>query len=379
MRPIRGTPLRAGERAGRVPGGGARPVRAALLGVALLAAACAGDHAPHEPPPPRSFSVPTAVVAAQRLPLLHTGTGSVVSDQRVDIGSRVAAYIRSIEVREGQRVTEGQVLATLDARVIEAAIRTAGAALEQARAAKNDAQRDFDDAKTLHERGAVPGAFLRKARLQLQMASEALVAAEAELARAQSERQYVRILSPIDGLVIARHRRAGDLAAPGVPLLTVESDSILLFETQVAEQSIGAIRLGDPVQVSIDALGKSFEGEVQRRVASGDPVTRRFEVKVRLPGGEGLLPGMFGRARFTVGTREAVVVPAPAVVERGGLRGVYVVGEDARVRFRWLRTEGESGQGLVVSAGLDPGERIVLAPPQQMREGDLVTAVAEAA
>ncbi|MEW6169160.1 MAG: efflux RND transporter periplasmic adaptor subunit [Pseudomonadota bacterium] len=323
--------------------------------------------------------MPTAVVAAQRLPLLHTGTGSVVSDQRVDIGSRVAAYIRSIEVREGQRVTEGQVLATLDARVIEAAIRTAGAALEQARAAKNDAQRDFDDAKTLHERGAVPGAFLRKARLQLQMASEALVAAEAELARAQSERQYVRILSPIDGLVIARHRRAGDLAAPGVPLLTVESDSILLFETQVAEQSIGAIRLGDPVQVSIDALGKSFEGEVQRRVASGDPVTRRFEVKVRLPGGEGLLPGMFGRARFTVGTREAVVVPAPAVVERGGLRGVYVVGEDARVRFRWLRTEGESGQGLVVSAGLDPGERIVLAPPQQMREGDLVTAVAEAA
>ena len=128
------------------------------------------------------------------------------------------------------------------------------------------------------------------------------------------------------------------------------------------------------MQVRIDALGKRLQGEVLRRVASGDPTTRRFEVKVRIPEAEGLLPGMFGRARFTVGTREAVVVPAVAVVERGGLRGVYVVDENGHVRFRWLRTERASGKGLVVSAGLDPGERIVLAPPQQMREGDLVTA-----
>jgi RND family efflux transporter MFP subunit len=353
-------------------------VRAALVGMALLSAACAGERAPHEPPPPRSFSVQTATVAARQLPLLHTGTGSVVSDQRVDIGSRVAAYIRAIEVREGQRVAEGQLLATLDARDVEAAIRTAVATRDQARAARDDAQRDVDDAQTLHGRGAVSAAHLRKALLQLQMANEALVAAEAELARAQAERQYVRILSPIDGLVVARHRRAGDLAVPGAPLLTVESDSVLLFETQVAERSVGAIQVGDAVQVSIDALAASLQGEVQRRVASGDPVTRRFQVKVRLPDTEGLLPGMFGRARFTVGTREAVVVPAPAMVERGGLRGVYVVGDDARVRFRWLRTEGESGQGLVVSAGLDPGERIVLAPPQDMREGDLVTGAAEA-
>lgn len=377
MRTIRGTPLRAGERARRVPGRGARPVRAALLGVALLTA-CACERAPHEPPPPRSFPVETAIVAARQLPLLHTGTGSVVSDQRVDIGSRVAAYIRAIEVREGQRVAEGQELVTLDARDVEAAIRTAVAAREQARAARDDAQRDVEDAQTLHGRGAVSDAHLRKARLQLETADEALVAAEAELARAQSERQYVRILSPIDGLVVARHRRAGDLAQPGTPLLTVESDSVLLFETQVAERVVGAIRAGDAVQVSIDALGATLQGEVQRRVASGDPVTRRFQVKVRLPRTEGLLPGMFGRALFSVGTREAIVVPAGAVVERGGLRGVYVVGDDARVRFRWLRTEHATGQGVMVSAGLDAGERVVAAPPQDMREGDLVAVAAGA-
>lgn len=356
-----------------------RPVFAALAALALLTTACSDKRASHEAPPPQSFSVPTTVVAAQRLPRFHTGTGSVVSDQRVDIGSRVAAYIRAIQVREGQRVTEGQLLATLDARDIDAVVRTAGAALEEARAAREDAQRDFEDAQTLHERGAVSNARLRKARLQLKQASEALIAAEAESARARAERQYVRILSPIDGLVVARHQRAGDLASPGAPLLTVESDSILLFETQVAESTIGTIKIGDAVQVRIDALGnKRLQGEVQRRVASGDPVTRRFEVKIRLPGVDGLLPGMFGRARFAVGTRQAIVVPATAVVERGGLRGAYVVDDNARVRFRWLRTEDESEQGLVVSAGLDPGERIVLAPPYEMREGDVVTDAVEA-
>ncbi|WP_370306040.1 efflux RND transporter periplasmic adaptor subunit [Sinimarinibacterium flocculans] len=347
-----------------------------MVGMALLSAACARERSPHEPPPPRSFSVQTATVATRQLPLLHTGTGSVVSDQRVDIGSRVTAYIRAIEVREGQRVTEGQLLASLDARNIEAVVRTAVAARDQALAAREDAQRDVDDAQTLHGRGAVSASYLRKARLQLQMANEALAAAEAELARVQSERQYVSIRSPIEGVVVARHRRAGDLAVPGAPLLTVESDSVLLFETQVAERAVAAIQIGDAVQVSIDALGASLQGEVQRRVASGDPVTRRFQVKVRLPRAEGLLPGMFGRALFTVGTRPAILVPAEAVVERGGLRGVYVVGDDARVRFRWLRTEDASGQGVTVSAGLDGGERIVVAPPRDMREGDLVAAPA---
>lgn len=320
----------------------------------------------------------TVAVAARELPLLYTGTGSVVSDQRVDIDSRVSAYIRAIEVREGQRVAEGQLLATLDAHGVEAAIRATVAARDQALAARDDAARDVHDAQILNGIGAASGVNLRKARLQLQTASETLAAAEAELARAQSERQYVRILSPIDGLVVARHRRAGDLALPGVPLLTVESDSVLLFETQVAERVVGAIQAGDAVQVSIDALGASLQGEVQRRVASGDPVTRRFLVQVRLPRTEGLLPGMFGRALFTVGAREAIVVPAAAVVERGGLRGVYVVGDEARVRFRWLRTEHASGQGIVVSAGLDSGERIVAAPPQEMREGDLVAVPANA-
>lgn len=353
-------------------------MRAALMGVALLSAACTRERAPHQPPPPRSFPVPTTIVAARQLPLLHTGTGSVVSDQRVDIGSRVAAYIRAIEVREGQRVAAGQLLVTLGARDVEAAIRAAVAAREQARAARDDAQRDVEDAQTLYDRDAVSAAHLRKARLQLQTANEALAAAEAELARAQSERQYVRILSPVDGLVVARHRRAGDLAQPGTPLLTVESDSVLLFETQVAERVVGAIHVGDAVQVSIDALEETLQGEVQRRVASGDPVTRRFQVKVRLPRTVGLLPGMFGRARFTVGAREAIVVPAAAVVERGGLRGVYVVDDAARVRFRWLRTEHATGQGVVVSAGLDAGERIVAAPPQDLREGDLVAVAADA-
>lgn len=344
---------------------------------ALLISACGGDPAANPPPPPQTLAVATTVVTAGDIPLIYTTTGSVVSDERVEISSRTPAYVRTIEVREGQRVELKQLLATLDSQDIDANIRAAQANRDQAGAAQRDARKDVEDAAKLFAKGVLPEATLRKARLQLQLASDNLAAAEAALSRARAERQYTQIRSPVAGVVVARHGRVGDLAAPGKPLITVESDTALLFATQVPERRVASIRSGDSVQISIDALGQTpsgetLTGEVVRVVASGNPVTRGFEVKVSLPATPGLLPGMFGRARFTIGSRNALVVPATALVERGGLTGVYVVADDGRTRFRWLRTEHRVGAGTVVLAGLDAGERIVTAPTGKMREGDRV-------
>ena len=334
--------------------------------------ACGGDPAPHAPASARVFDAATLIVAAHDVPLVYTTTGSVVSDERVEISSRTAAYVRSIDVREGERVQLKQLLATLDSQDIEASIRVATANRDQATAVKRDADRDAEDSSKLFARGLVAEAHQRKARLAQQGAGESLTAAEAALAQATAERQYTRILSPVVGVVVARHQRAGDLASPGAPLLTVESDTALLFETHVAEQRVGSIRPGDTVHIRVDALKSALDGEVLRLVSSGNPVTRGFQVKLSLPATAGLLPGMFGRAEFTVGRRKAVVIPEAALVDRGGLQGAYVVDAKQHLRFRWLRTEHPVDDGIVVLAGLDPGERIVAAPSSKMREGDQV-------
>lgn len=339
---------------------------------ALLLVACGGDPEPHASPGARVFEAATAVVAARDIPVLYTTTGTVVSDERVEISSRTAAYVRTVEVREGERVQRGQLLATLDSKDIEAGVLMATAERDKAVAMDSDAQRDLEDSEKLLARGMVSQAHQRKAMLQRQSARETLQVTEAALVRAQSERQYTRIVSPVAGLVVARHQRSGDLASPGTPLVTVESDTALLFETHAVEKRVTRIRIGDPVGLMIDALGTPLEGEVVRLVSSGDPVTRGFQVKVSVPPTPGLLPGMFGRVQFTIGSRKAVVVPAAALVDRGGLTGVYVVGAGGVLRFRWLRTEHDAGDGRVVLAGLDAGEGIVVAPNSKMREGDRV-------
>lgn len=343
---------------------------AVLVGSALTA--CGGGGPASHVPAVAELQARTLTVVLRSVPVLYSVTGSVMSDERVEISSRIAAYVRSLEVTEGQRVALGDPLATLDSKDVDAAVRVAEAERGRARAAQRDAARDLEDSQGLYKRALVAEAQVRKARLQWEVASEGLAAAEAALSRAVAERQYVRIISPVAGVVVARHRREGDLASPGMPLITVEADTALLFETFVSEQRVQQIRVGDAVRLRFDALDATLDSQVLRVVPSGNPATRGFRVKISLPEGAGLLPGMFGRAQFTVGEQNALVVPPRAIVERGGLRGVYVLDAQDLARFRWLRTEHPVPEGVMVPAGLDAGERIVLDPPGDLREGDRV-------
>lgn len=128
------------------------------------------------------------------------------------------------------------------------------------------------------------------------------------------------------------------------------------------------------VSVKIDAFDSAVEGRVQRIVPSADPLTRRFEVTIALPPDQRLLPGLFGRAEIVLGTATATLVPARAKTQRGGLDGVFVVGRDQIVRFRWLRFGRERNGTLEVNAGLSPGETIVTRVDEAVREGAIVTA-----
>lgn len=354
------------------PGPGTSPSRAGLLSIVLLMTACSGDPSPHALPVAREYSADTTLVELLDVKQMYTSTGTVVSDQRVQISSRTTAYVRSIDVREGGRVTRRQLLATLDSKDIDAKASIALAERDKAAATRSDAESDVESSGQLLAIGAVSEIQHRKALLQLQTATETLQAANAALDGLQSERQYTRILSPVDGIVVARHLSQGDLARPGTPLITVESESDLLLETHVVETRVRNILIGDPVRVWIDALDQPLSGKVVRVVASGDPVTRTFPVKVSLPATAGLIPGMFGRAEFSAGNRRAMVVPSSALVERGGLIGVYVVDEQKVLSFRWLRTEHITQQGVIVLAGLTAGERIVTAPVATMRDGDRI-------
>lgn len=341
---------------------------------ACLLAACA-DHSGS----PASASVPVtadvAVVRLMQLPVTSDVTGSIVSDGRINVTTRVLGFIRQLDVREGQPVRKGDLLLRIDASDIDAAIVQAAAGVQVAQEAWQDAQYDVRQNTQLVPVGAIPADLLRKSRLREETTRAALEQARAALAAAQAQRNYVDITSPVDGVVVSVTGRSGEMAAPGAPLLTVESREVLLFKTFVPEHNLAAIKAGDSVSVRVDALGdERFKGRVRGVVPSGDGVSRRNEVDIVLPRDARLLPGMFGRLEILVDEKPVITVPRAALVRRGGLDGVFVLQEGV-ARFRWLRTGKHLGDALEVSAGLLDGETILARATDVVRDGTPIQVV----
>ena len=341
------------------------------VGVGLLLAGCGDQTEPTRVPP--AVAEPVALraegVEPRKVRTAYRVPGQVVADDRVQIASRISGFIQEVTVREGDRIAAGDLLVAIDPADVNGEIRRREAGLESAGAVLADARRDVTQFTTLLDQGGIPADTLRKAQVRLSVAEAALAQAEAALHTALAQRRYTRIESPVDGVVVARERQPGDLATPGLPILVLESRQSLVFQTFVAERHIGSIAPGDAVTVQLDAVGRSVAGQVLRIVPSGDPATRRYEVKVSLPVDAALLPGMFGRADFTLGSREALLVPMAAFTERLGLDGVFVVEEPGVARFRWIRWRDAQTGFREVTAGLEPAERVILDPPEDLTDG----------
>jgi len=301
--------------------------------------------------------------------------GTVTADDRIQLSSRITGFIQKVTVREGDTVRKGNLLVEIDSADVDGAIRTSAAALESAKTDLEDAQRDVAKFSELAQQGSIPADTLRKSKVRHDLARSQLAEAEAAHETALSNLRYTSIRSPVDGVVIMLHKQSGDLATTGAPILLIESQSSLVFQTFVAEKRVAAISIGQKLEVELDALDKPLNGEVLRVVPSGDPVTRRFEVKISIPDTLSLLPGMFGRARFVTGGVDRVVVPRSLLVERGGLRGVMVV-DNGQANFRWLRLGQEWPAQVEVIAGLEVGELVVVDPPADLYDGAAVVATA---
>ncbi len=353
-------------------------IRGGLIGLCLLAlAGCKEDPDAHQPPAPRSLELPVTQARIEQTDRLYSTPGSIISEERIEVSSRTTGYIQRISFHEGDVISTGDILVEIDPTDIDGAINRAQAALSSAETALQDAEQDVVRLENLLEKGAVSNEAVRKAIVARDVARSVLAEARAALETALAGRRYTSISSPIDGIVVARQKQVGDLATPGVPILTIESRTRLLFKTSVSESRIGNVRVSDPLRVEIDALdGSDITGEILRVIPSGDPVTRRYDVEIALPSGLEVFPGMFGRAHFIIGTDAVVMVPGDAILERGGLTGVFVVdGDNNTARFRWLRTGRVFPDTIEVSAGLDGTETILARDDTRVRDGDKIAFV----
>jgi RND family efflux transporter MFP subunit len=172
---------------------------------------------------------------------------------------------------------------------------------------------------------------------------------------------YTTLRAPKAGRIVDRLAEPGDTATPGVPLLVIYDAASLRLEAPVPAPVAVNLRVGQTLQVSIDALDKVFDATVDEIVPQADTPSRSFLVKARLPQSDHLYEGLFGRLRIPVGHRDHLCLPEDAIQTVGQLEYVDVVQNDGTLQRRYIRTgrRGEPGRVEVLS-GLSAGERVVL-------------------
>ncbi len=328
-----------------------------LIG-ALLAAAPA--HATE----PAAIQVPTLTVEASRDAASLSLDGTLEPQRQAVLAAQAAGSVQQLTVRAGDRVRAGQVIARIDARSAEAGVAQSEAGVVQADANLRNARTQLERTRELRAQGYISQAALDAAENQFRAAEAGLAQARAGRRQATLGQDFTSIAAPFDGVVLATHIDAGDLAAPGRPVLTLYAPGALRATVQVPASQAAPARAARQVEIELPD-GRRIAPVRRTELPGADPVAQTVEWRLDLAPGDAadLRPGRTVRVHFTgadlapTGARSVPTVPAAALLRRGELTAVYVVRENGFV-LRQVRAGASHGGSTEVLAGLKTGERI---------------------
>ena len=387
------------------------PLWCTVIALLCLEPGCkARDAAPAANAPP---TVPVAVV--QRGSIAHTLSlaGQFEPYQVVEVHAKVAGYLRHIYVDIGDKVREGQVLATLE--VPELAAQYSGTQAEALRSvdAITTAEGEVNHARSLHaaleanferlrkaseeQPGVIAAQELDNARSQaeasqaqidaalsaLSGAKQGAAAASADQQRVGALRGYTTVTAPLQGVITWRYADTGALIQTGtnsetqsLPIVKLSQSDVLRLRVPVPEDAIRYIHKGDPMQIHVAAMDQDFSGRVVRFARNLDLSTRTMQTEVDVPNADlRITPGMYANTYLTLAHRESVLtVPIAAIQGTASSPMVLVVNGSNQVERRPVQV-GLRGSLLVeVTQGLKAGDRVLLGGGQALKENDRVTA-----
>ena len=320
-----------------------------------------------------------AVMVAQNtsVPDSLEAVGTVHAVQSSQIASQTMGNIVEMRAREGDMVQAGQILAVIDDAQPRAAVQQSAAAVTAAQKEVSSADSEYALAEStlkryqqLYEKKSIsPQEFdefktrsqAAEARRDMARAGEAQ--ASAALTQSRTSLANTQVRAPFAGVVTEKKADAGTFASPGTPLFTLEDTRSYRLEAMVDESDIRLVHVGEAVPVVLDSLQNAeFRGKVAQIVPAADPASRSFLVKIELPADPRFRSGLFGRAHFPRGARSALLIPQTTVVQRGQLRGVFVIDANQIAQLRYVTLGKASGEQVEVLSGLQQGEKLIAAP-----------------
>ncbi len=352
---------------------------------------------------PRATAVQTTPIVttfpSQQFVVLNS-SGYVVAQRKAAIASKASGRLEWLGVAEGSRVKAGDVIARLDSRDVaaqldsaSAGIKVARAGIEQAEAENRDAAASLSRTQDLLKQKFVSQSALdvAKARADRAMAGVAsakasLAAAEANARNAQVAVDYTHIRAPFDGIILSKSANVGDMVTPFSSaadskgaVVTMADMTTLEVEADVSESSLSKISVGQPSEITLDALPDvRFRGTVSRIVPTVDRAKATVMTKVRFEIIDPrVLPEMSAKVSFLSQAvtaeqqRPMIAVNAEALAPRDG-KTVVVLVRDNKAVVVPVTPGNKIGDLTAITGDVKTGEKAVLKPADDLRDGALV-------
>jgi RND family efflux transporter MFP subunit len=331
--------------------------------------------------------------------------------QEIDVHAKVAGYLKAIHVDVGDRVKTGQLLAILEVPELHDEMVQDEATVNRSAEEINRARADLDRAESGHEVAHLGATRLaavlknrpnlvaqqdiddaaardRMAEAQVATAKAALAAAQQQLAaskasanRTKTLLEYTRITAPFDSVVTHRYADTGAMIQAGtssqtqaMPVVKLSENDRLRLTIDVPESAVSRIRVGAPVDVHVDAIGKTFPGIVARFANKLNTDTRTMQTEVDVPNKDlVLVPGMYAQASIALDQQKAVLAIPVQALDRAEDATTVLTVTDGKVQRRTIKTGLESPDRVEVTSGLREGELVVVGSRSQLRPGQVVT------
>ena len=347
----------------------------ALAALVTTLVACSKDEAPQEP----LRSVKLLTVAGSDLALYGEYAAEVRARVESRLGFRVGGKLVQRPAETGQRVGAGQLLAVLDAQDFQLAAQAAQAQVSAAQSQRDLAAAEFKRFEALKAQNFISGAELERREATLKAADAALNQAKAQALAQSNQAGYARLTASHAGVVTAIEAEVGQVVSAGQPVLRLAHDGPRDAVFAVSESAILSIRLGQSMSATVLSSGQKVQGTVREIAASADPVTRTYAVKLALASGMGeslpLGTTLNVRASGVSGALPPVIkLPTSALRQEGQGTAVWVLDEATMtVNSRTVQLGPVDGNDVVVTSGLQPGQKVVSAGVHVLSPGQKVT------
>lgn len=304
--------------------------------------------------------VQTQTLALEPVPVQRVFDGQVEAIHAATVSGQTSGRVADISFDVGDKVPAGATIVRLVSEDQQGGLQQAQAALADAEAGLKLDQLELNRISELFSKGVVSKAELDRAESRVSSRRAQMKNAEGALRRAQQQLSYTVVQAPFGGVVSERHIELGEAVNPGTPLMSGFDPDTLRVVVNIPQDIADKVRESAAVQVQHQK--DTLVPEQVQVYPAANPVSGSVRARLNLPqGNHGLRPGEWVKVAVTLGEEKQLLIPRTAILQRSQVSAVYVQQND-NLQLRNVRLGKESGDKVVVSAGLNPGENLVLNP-----------------